>query len=76
MLILQRKEGESLLIGEDVEVTVLSVEGGKVRLAIQAPKHVSILRSELKTAAATNREAASEASSPLALLSVLKGRPG
>lgn len=76
MLILQRKEGESLLIGEDVEVTVLSVEGGKVRLAIQAPKQVSILRSELKTAAATNREAASEASSPLALLSVLKGRPG
>lgn len=76
MLILQRKEGESLLIGEDVEVTVLSVDGGKVRLAIQAPKQVSILRSELKTAAATNREAASETSSPLALLGMLKGRPG
>ena len=41
MLILQRKAGESLLIGEDVEISILSVEGGRVRLAIQAPKDVS-----------------------------------
>ena len=38
MLILQRKVGESLLIGEDVEISVLSVEAGRVRLAIEAPK--------------------------------------
>ena len=54
MLILQRKEGESLFIGEDVEVTIVSVDGGRVRLAIRAPREVPVLRGELKTAAATN----------------------
>lgn len=72
MLILQRKEGESLLIGEEVEVTVLAVEAGRVRLAIQAPREVPILRSELKAAAQTNREAADEEVSPLELLNALK----
>ncbi|MCI9557307.1 carbon storage regulator [Oscillospiraceae bacterium 50-16] len=72
MLILQRKEGESLLIGEEVEVTVLAVEAGRVRLAIQAPREVPILRSELKAAAQTNREAADEEISPLELLNALK----
>lgn len=72
MLILQRKEGESLLIGDEVEVTVLAVEAGRVRLAIQAPRSVTILRSELKRAVQTNREAAEEEVSPLELLGVLK----
>ena len=72
MLILQRKEGESLLIGDEVEVTVLSVEAGRARLAIQAPRSVTILRSELKGAADTNREASDEEVSPLELLGVLK----
>ena len=58
MLILQRKEGESLLIGDEVEVTVLAVEAGRVRLAIRAPRNVTILRSELKGAVHANREAA------------------
>lgn len=74
MLILQRKEGESLLIGDEVEITVLSVEAGRVRLAIQAPRSVTILRSELKVAAQANREAADEKISPLELLGVLKDR--
>ena len=72
MLILQRKEGESLLIGDEVEVTVLAVEAGRVRLAIQAPRSVTILRSELKRAVQANREAAEEKASPLELLGVLK----
>ena len=72
MLILQRKEGESLHIGEDVEITVLAVEAGRVRLAIQAPKSVAILRSELRNAADTNRDAAREEGSPLALLDILE----
>ena len=72
MLILQRKEGESLLIGDNVEISVLSVEAGRVRLAIQAPRSVPILRSELKVAAQTNREAADEEAPPLELLGVLK----
>lgn len=76
MLILQRKAGESLLIGDEIEISVLSVEAGRVRLAIEAPKSVSILRSELKSAAATNREAAEEEASPLALLAVLQKPAG
>lgn len=72
MLILQRKEGESLFIGDEIEVTVLGVESGRVRLAIQAPRSVTILRSELKVAAQANREAAEEETSPLELLGVLK----
>jgi len=72
MLILQRKAGESLLIGGEIEVTVLSVEAGRVRLAIEAPRDVSILRKELKNAAEVNREAAGEEVSPLALLGVLR----
>ena len=72
MLILQRKAGESVMIGDEIEVSVLSVEAGRVRLAIQAPKSVSFLRSELKIAAAVNREAAGEEASPLALLDVLR----
>ena len=74
MLILQRKEGESLLIGDEVEVTVLAVEAGRVRLAIQAPRSVTILRSELRVAAQANQEAANEEISPLELLDALKHR--
>lgn len=72
MLILQRKEGESLHIGDEIEVTVLAVEAGRVRLAVQAPRSVTILRSELKVAAQANREAADEEASPLELLGVLR----
>ena len=71
MLILQRKAGESLVIGEDITVRVMSVDGVRVRLAITAPEDVSILRSELVTAATANRDAAMEESAPDALLALL-----
>lgn len=73
MLILQRKVGESLMIGTDVQVSVVSIDGGRVRLAISAPGDVSILRSELLTAAAANRDSAMEESAPTALLGMLGG---
>ena len=47
MLILQRKAGESVFIGEEIEVSVLSVDAGRVRLAIQAPREVPILRGDV-----------------------------
>ena len=71
MLILQRRPGESLRIGEDIEVTVVAIEGGKVRLAISAPKDITILRSELIGARDTNRDAAMEQAAPAELLSML-----
>lgn len=47
MLVIGRKKGESLLIGEGIEITVVKIEEGSVRLAISAPKEVTILRKEL-----------------------------
>ena len=73
MLILQRKAGEALMIGESVEVRVISVDGTRVRLAISAPEDVSILRSELITATAANRDSAMEESAPAELLDLLGG---
>lgn len=69
---LQRKVGESILIGDETSVTVLAVEGGRVRLAVDAPKYIQILRSELKVAAEENRAAATEGASPFDLLKVLE----
>jgi carbon storage regulator len=47
MLVLSRKKGESIMIGNDIELTVLSVEGETVRLGIAAPRVVSIYRREI-----------------------------
>ncbi|MBI6872729.1 carbon storage regulator CsrA [Clostridium aciditolerans] len=47
MLVISRKKGESLLIGEDIEITVVKVDDGSVKLSISAPKSVTILRKEL-----------------------------
>lgn len=47
MLVIGRKKGESLLIGEDVEITIVKIENGSVKIAINAPKEVGILRKEL-----------------------------
>jgi len=47
MLILTRKVGESLIIGDDVSVIVLGVKGNQVRLGVDAPKSVSVHREEI-----------------------------
>ncbi|SMP43322.1 carbon storage regulator, CsrA [Neorhodopirellula lusitana] len=47
MLVLTRKPEESIFINENVEVVVLGIQGNKVRLGIEAPKDVSILRREI-----------------------------
>ena len=73
MLILQRKAGESLVIGEDITIRVVSVDGTRVRLAISAPEDVPILRTELVTATAANRDSAMEESAPAELLDLLGG---
>lgn len=48
MLILTRRIGESLMIGDEVTVTVLGVKGRQVRLGIDAPKHVRVDREEIR----------------------------
>ena len=76
MLILQRKAGESLLIGDGIEITVLSVDSGRVRRAIAAPTRAPIPRCVRTAAAVLNREAAGEELPPLALLDVLRDTGG
>lgn len=59
MLVLHRKKGESLVINDNIKITIVDVSGEKVKIAIEAPKEIPILRTELIIAAETNREAAS-----------------
>lgn len=47
MLVLTRKTGEAIQIGEDIEISVVSVKGDQVKLGINAPKHVEIHRKEI-----------------------------
>ncbi|MDX1572889.1 MAG: carbon storage regulator CsrA [Methylophaga sp.] len=47
MLILTRRVGESLIIGNDVEVQVLGVKGNQVRIGVDAPKEVTVHRDEI-----------------------------
>jgi carbon storage regulator CsrA len=47
MLVLSRKPGQSVVIGEDIRITVVSREGSRVTLAIEAPRDQRILRGEL-----------------------------
>ena len=47
MLVLSRKDGEQILVGDDVIIKVLSIAGGRVRVGIEAPRNVPIRRSEL-----------------------------
>jgi carbon storage regulator len=52
MLVLTRKQGEKIRIGEDVVITVVRTKGKAVRIGIQAPSHVPVLRGEIAAAIA------------------------
>ena len=62
MLILQRSKGQSLTINDNLTLTVVDTGTDWVKLAIDAPKEIPILRSELKEAAAENQMASATAS--------------
>lgn len=47
MLIITRKKGESLMIGDDIEIIISKIDDGSVKIGIKAPKNVEILRKEL-----------------------------
>lgn len=47
MLVISRKKDETLLIGENIEIIVVKIDDGSVKLAIKAPREITILRKEL-----------------------------
>jgi carbon storage regulator len=60
MLVLSRRPGESITIGNDVVVTIISIAGGQVRLGISAPRNVQILREEVFTVMQEENRAAAD----------------
>ena len=48
MLVLSRYEGEKILVGDDIVITVCRVNGGQVRIGIEAPREIVVIREELK----------------------------
>jgi carbon storage regulator len=56
MLILTRRIGESVRIGDDVEVTVMAINGSQVRIGVKAPRHVVVDREEIAERKRRDRE--------------------
>lgn len=47
MLVLSRKEGQTIVVGDGIEIQIASIQGNRVRIAVNAPKNVRVLRGEL-----------------------------
>src|SRR4051812_46886354 len=60
MLVLSRQRDETIMIGDDIEVTVVDIRGDKVRLGINAPKEVSVHRKEVYEAIRRENRAAAQ----------------
>ena len=60
MLILSRKQDDSVMIGDDIEIRVISIDKGSVRLGFSAPESYVILRGELKEAITSQNKQASQ----------------
>lgn len=75
MLVLRRRAGESLLIGDDVEIELLAVTSQGAKIGIRAPKETVILRKELKLTQEQN-EAAAQAVAPTDFHRAMQGLRG
>ena len=77
MLVLSRRPEQSVLLGDEITVTVLGVEGDRVKLGIQAPREVVVLRHELfQQIQSANSAAAASATSTNAIAALLRGGRG
>ncbi|MFA7501997.1 MAG: carbon storage regulator [Anaerovoracaceae bacterium] len=72
MLVISRKAGESLVIGDGITVSILSVGSDKVAVGIEAPREVQIVRAELLDVIEANREATSTDAKPESLAQLFK----
>lgn len=60
MLVLSRQRDETIMIGDDVQITVVDIRGDKVRLGITAPRHIQVHRKEVYDAIKRENEAAAK----------------
>ncbi|MEF9852356.1 MAG: carbon storage regulator CsrA [Hydrogenoanaerobacterium sp.] len=65
MLVLSRKAGESVYIGDDIKITVVEFIGDKIKIGIEAPKSMTVLREELYQTLSTNKQATENVNSQL-----------
>ena len=73
MLVLSRKRSESIVINENIVITVVEVRGDKVRLGIEAPREVPIHRSEVHDAIRTEQAAPEESDADAAAVTTPEG---
>ncbi|MEH2944222.1 carbon storage regulator CsrA [Lachnospiraceae bacterium KK002] len=71
MLALTRKKGESIILNNDIEISILELRGDQVKVGINAPKEVPVYRKEVYLQIQKENEAASSADSLTALKSIL-----
>lgn len=65
MLILSRKVNEKIMIGEDITISIIEIQGDQIRLGVDAPKTVKVFRQELYDAIKAQNRAAAESPSTL-----------
>lgn len=75
MLILTRKKGETIKIGDDIEITITDIHGDQVKIGVDAPKHIEIHRKEVYLdIQKENEKATSNVSNLFTLLSKIKNK--
>lgn len=63
MLVIRRRAGESIFIGDEVEIEILEMTGSQVKLGIRAPKHIAVMRKEILSIQQANLAASQPISS-------------
>jgi carbon storage regulator len=72
MLVMSRREGEVILIGEDIEILIAQIGRSRVKVGIRAPRHMPVVAREVKLVCEENLAAAAGAVSPAAVSTLLK----
>ncbi|MDF2524809.1 MAG: hypothetical protein K0R31_2450 [Clostridiales bacterium] len=73
MLVLTRKKGQSIILGDDVEITIIDIQGDQVRLGVNAPKSVSIHRKEVYMEIQEENKKAADAG-PVSMKDIMKSK--
>lgn len=72
MLILNRKIGESIILDDNIEIKILEIQDGKVKIGIEAPKEVTILRKEVYDEVIEENKKSLEVKENVSILEILK----